>query len=755
MPSPSQQRSDRALEADRLLRSLFADVVESADDPRAGQGLALVAVGGYGRSELSPASDLDVVLLHDPSVPEERVREVAESIWYPLWDRGVALDHSVRDTVQMREAAVLDHRAATGMLDARTVAGDSGLVLALRSEVLSDWRRDARRRLGEVREAREARIARSGWLAHSAVPDLKESGGGLRDGVMMRALVATWLVDVPRAETEGLRSALLDVRDALHETSGRRLEKLDAEHMVDVAELLGRSPEEVEHETRSIGRRLAHLASMAWRRLDDVLETRTTVTRPSGGPVVEPLDDGVGRLDDEVVVMRDTDPHQDPEVALRAASAAARHALPLGTATAAHLALTLGDLSEPWPSSATRAMVDLLSAGPGLVPVWDELDHAGVVDHWLPEWADIRLRGSSSPVHRWTIDRHSVETCVKAAEVVREVDRPDLLAVAALLHDIGKGRDGDHSEVGDSMAVDIATRWGFSDADARTIGRLVRWHLLLPNIATRRDIEDPSTAANVAEIVETGSFLDLLAALTQADARATGPSAWSSWRRGLVRGLVAKVHEVLGGSAGNDAESYEGWPASVPMPEFGALGPDDLELSVENHRGGSLLTFVTRDRPGLMAAIAGGLAMLGLQIRSSRSATEGEAAVSLWEVTRADVDAAKVRERVRPVLSGEVDLAARFGPEPGQDDDPARVTVLHQRSETATLLEVRAHDRRGLVWTVCTAIASGGHSIRSAHLSTYGAEARDVFYVVDAAGGPLERDEAERMRAAVEDALTR
>ena len=750
----AQQRSDRALEADRLLRGLFTATVSPGDDPREGQGLALVAVGGYGRSELSPASDLDVVLLHDPSVPEDRVREVAEAIWYPLWDRGVALDHSVRDTVQMREAAVQDHRAATGMLDARTVAGDAGLVLALRSEVLTDWRRDARRRLAEVRESREARIERSGWLAHSAVPDLKESGGGLRDGVMLRALVATWLVDVPHGESEALRSALLDVRDALHEVSGRRLEKLDADHMIDVARFLGREPEEVELSTRNIGRRLAHLAALAWRRVDDVLESRpTTIT--TTGPAITSLSEGVGRLDDEVIVVRDADPRDDPEVALRAAAAAARAELPLGSSTASHLAETLGDLPEPWPASATRTMVDLLTSGAGLVPVWDELDYAGVVDRWLPEWADIRLRGSSSPVHRYTVDRHSIETCVKAVELVRGVDRPDLLAVGALLHDIGKGRPGDHSEVGDAMAVDIATRWGFDDADARTVGRLVRWHLLLPNIATRRDIEDPSTAANVAEIVETATFLDLLAALTQADARATGPSAWSSWRRGLVEGLVAKVHEVLaGGAADSSPESYEGWPSTVPMPDVGALGPDDLELEVENHRGGSLLTFVTRDRPGVMAGIAGGLALLGLEIRSARSATEGDAAVSLWEVTRPDVDVTKVRERVRPVLAGEVDLDARLALDPTHDDVPARVTVLPQRSETATLLEVRAHDRRGLVWTVSRAISGLDHSIRSAHLSTYGAEARDVFYVVDASGEPLGDGEAERMRAAVESALT-
>ena len=139
-------------------------------------------------------------------------------------------------------------------------------------------------------------------------------------------------------------------------------------------------------------------------------------------------------------------------------------------------------------------MVDLLTAGPGLVGVWDELDFAGVIDRLLPEWAPIRLRGSSSIIHQFTIDRHSLETCVNAAEIAREVSRPDLLAVAALLHDIGKGVPGDHSVEGEPMARPIAARWGFSAADADVIGQLVRWHLLLPDTATRRDIEDPGTA---------------------------------------------------------------------------------------------------------------------------------------------------------------------------------------------------------------------------------------------------------------------
>lgn len=750
MESLADQRRQRAAEADLLLQDVFSAALKATNDG-AWQGLALVAVGGYGRSELSPASDLDVVLLHDPAVSEERIREIAEATWYPLWERGIALDHSVRNTEQMRQAALEDFRAATGMLDARYVAGDSAIVLASRAEVLADWRREARTRLAELREASVKRVERFGWLAHSAVPDLKESGGGLRDGVVMRALVATWLVDVPHAESEGLRSALLDVRDALHMVAGRRLEKFDPEQIVDVAAFLGREPEVLEYETRNIGRRIAHIASQAWRRVDDALAGPRS-SRPSR-PVVERIAPGVGRLGDEVVILAGTDVAADPEVALRAAAAAARAGLEFESSSAAHLAANVTALPEPWPSSARRALVDLLTAGPGLASVWDELDYAGVVDHWLPEWADIRLRGSSSPVHRFTVDRHTIETCVNATALARTVARPDLLAVGALLHDIGKGPGtGDHSVVGEAMALGIATRWGFDSDDAATIAKLVRHHLTLPNVATRRDIEDPSTAANVAESLESEEFLDLLAALTASDAQATGPNAWSAWRRGLIDGLVEKTRQVLAGTGPAEA-GYEGWPASVPLPAAGELRMDEVRLAVENHQGGSLLTFVLRDRPGIMAAIAGCFALMGLEIQSARTLTVGDAAMSMWEVTRADVDASRVRERLVPILNGEVDLDGRLALNRADDAVPSRIRLLPRRSQTATLFEVRAQDRRGLVWTVCKEIAGYGHSIRSAHLSTYGSEVRDVFYVVDTDGQPLDDDAAMQLRTDIAQAV--
>ena len=236
------------------------------------EGFALVAVGGYGRAELAPRSDLDVVLVHDPTVDDDQVAAVAEAVWYPLWDDGLDLDHAVRDTGQMRRAAATDLRVAIGMLDLRHLAGDEELSYALRSAALGDWRRDAWRRLPELRAAGHDRAERFGELADAAVPDLKESVGGLRDGVILRALVASWLVDVPHAEAEACRAELLDIRDALHDVTGRRTNRLPPELLPDLAESLAVTPHGLARHVRALGRRVSHLTQLTWRRLDQVLD---------------------------------------------------------------------------------------------------------------------------------------------------------------------------------------------------------------------------------------------------------------------------------------------------------------------------------------------------------------------------------------------------------------------------------------------------------------------------------------------------
>ncbi|KHL15777.1 UNVERIFIED_CONTAM: hypothetical protein LK11_19235 [Mumia flava] len=743
----SARRRSRASATDRRLRDCFTKAVAETGHPGLGHGLALVAVGGYGRAELSPSSDVDVVLVHPGDADAVAVDEIAQRIWYPLWDDGVDLDHAVRTDAQMIETAEADVRAALGMLDARPVAGDSSVVVALRSQVLAGWRRDARRRLPELEAAWRDRVERVGWLAQSAVMDLKESGGGLRDGVVMRALVATWLVDVPHRELEALRAAMLDVRDVLHHVTGRRTDRLTPELVADVAAEMGFAPDQLDHHVRDLGRRTAHLASTTWRRVDDVLASRPR-RRSGSGPRLDEIAPGVAVVDDEVVLTGSADPATDALVSLRAASEAARRGLALSAPSAARLAHGAVP-GQPWPAEARRLLVEMLTAGRGLLGVWEELDLAGVVDLWLPEWAPIRLRGSTSPVHQWTIDRHSIETCVNATALMRTVARPDLLAVAALLHDIGKGVPGDHSEVGAPIAERVVRRWGFHADDAAAVGRLVRLHLVLPTVATRRDIEDPDTVVAVADRIGDTETLDLLAALTESDARATGPSAWTAWRAGLIRGLVAKVRAVL--AAQEDGreprvDDYAGWPAAEPRPD-GDLGGEPFVVATRPHHDGTLIRISAPDRRGLLADLAGAIALAGTDIRSARSSTDDGVATSIWEVPDPSLNERRLTTRVRQVLAGDLSLESRLGLTEAAPGIAPQV-LLHARSSTsATVIEVRAADRRGLVWTLCSTIAAAGHEIRSAHLSTFGPQARDVLYVVGEDGAPLDEAAAQALTA--------
>ena len=735
---------------DRLRRLFDSAAADAGVQPENGCGLALVAVGGYGRSELSPASDVDVVLLHDPAIAGAAVSKVAEAVWYPLWDDGVLLDHAVRSTAAMHEAAAVDVRTATGMLDARAVAGDISMCQSLRSSVLAAWRRDAHVRLAALRTACNDRIARAGWLAHAAIPDLKDSGGGLRDGVVMRALVSTWLIDVPRHETEPLRRSLLDVRDALHEATGRRTDRLSADLLPDVASLLGMEPTDLDLHVRELGWRTAHLAQLAWRRIDAVLHPHRRRRLSPTGPKIERLDTGVGLLDGEVVFTRDAKPRVDGNLALRAGAAAASGRYILSPRVAARCASDAAAPPTPWSPSTRDLMVELLASGPELVPVWEELDIAGVVDRWLPEWSSIRLRGSASPVHTYTIDRHSLQTAVNASGLVRRVRRPDLLVVAALLHDIGKGASGDHSVVGAPMAHDIARRWGFEQPDADRIAALVRRHLLLPTAATRRDIEDPATAERIAELVGDRETLELLAALTEADATATGPSAWTAWRAGLVRGLVDKTRAFLDpATVSPDPEEYDGWDLG---PERD-LGERSVLVRRLSHHTGALVAVTARDRAGLMADLAAGFALAGLPVRSVRTADGAHAVASLWEVAGDDVDLGRLEPLLRRVLDGQVEPTERLSYAPHPDRPTPTVALLSDQSPTSSVVEVRADNARALLWACCRAIASCDATIRSAHATTIGPQADNVFYVVDEDGSPLGDARVEQLAAALAAAL--
>jgi [protein-PII] uridylyltransferase len=530
-------RAARTRAADDLCRGAY----DAAQGP--GEGCALVAVGGYGRGELAPYSDLDVVLVHDDDVEPG---PAAGELWYPLWDGGHRVDHAVRSVTEMLGAATADLRVALGLLDLRHLAGDPNLSLRLRATLLAQWRREARDRLPRLGQLVASRHDRAGELAHASVPDLKESGGGLRDATVLKALVATWLVDVPHVDLERSRRALLDVRDVLQEQSARPMDRVAPDGWASLAGGLG-LPDALAAQVhvRRQGRRITHLSRLTWRRVDAVVD------RPAASPRVRRpdlvrLSPGVALSRGEVVLDARARPDRDPLLLLRAAAEAAERDAVLSPVTAARLTRESAPLPEPWPPEARGLLVRLLAAGRGLLGVWETLEETGALDRFLPEWEAIRLLPHASTVHRFTVDRHVVETCIEASSLIGTVQRPDVLMVAALLHDIGKGEAGDHSVVGEPVARRVATRIGLDAAAVEEVAALVRWHLLLAETATTRDPDDPATVDRVLARVRTPERLSSLLALTRADARATSPQAWSSWRAGLVEQLAHRVRAALG-----------------------------------------------------------------------------------------------------------------------------------------------------------------------------------------------------------------
>ncbi|MCU0279541.1 MAG: [protein-PII] uridylyltransferase [Candidatus Nanopelagicales bacterium] len=722
-------------------------------------GCTLVAVGGYGRGEMAPASDIDVLLLHPSAADPAQVAAVAEKIWYPIWDTGIRLDHSVRTPAQARRLAGQDLRVVLGLLDARTVAGDDRLTVETRSSVLGDWRAMAKQRLDELQASVEERTSLHGELAYLLEPDLKESYGGLRDLTVLRALAASWIISPPQNSLAAAKATLLDARDALHLVTGRATDRLTQQEQPQVASMLGYTDEdELLRAVCAAGRTIAFVSSMAWGRvrrqttrksLPRLRRVRRTTDRA-------PLADGVVVQDAEVVLAADARPDRDPVLVLRAAAAAAQVGLRLSTHTVDRLANECAPLPVPWPRQARESLVSLLGAGRPTLSVWEALDQADLVSRLIPGWEVVRSAPQRNPVHRFTVDRHLVETAVAASAHARKVPRPDLLLVGALLHDIGKGRPGDHTDVGVQLVADLGPHLGFDAADTQVLVQLVRHHLLLPDVATRKDVDDPAVIEAVAEAVGTSETLDLLRWLTVSDAAATGPAAWSAWKANLVDVLVRRTHAVLAG----DEVVIE--PALEDVGEHLWSGTD-VEVDIEPLGETELIvTVAARDSLGLLSRCAGALAINRLSVRDAASRTQGSRAVTRWTVqTQFGEPPASDRltSDLRRAIAGELDLARRLSERErayasADEDRPEPfIEVMADASSRTTVLEVRAHDRAGLLYWVTAALAAAGFNVDGAKVSTLGSEVVDVFFLTDEAGDPLSASRALAARTAVQQAL--
>ncbi len=722
-------------------------------------GCSLVAIGGYGRGEMAPASDIDVLLLHPSAVAAADVAAVADKIWYPIWDSGMRLDHSVRTPAQARRLAGQDLRVVLGLLDARTVAGDDRLTVETRSSVLGDWRAMAKQRLDELRAGVEERIELHGELAYLLEPDLKESYGGLRDLTVMRALAASWIISPPQSSLAAAKLTLLDARDALHMTTGRATDRLTQQEQPPVARLLGYTDEdELLRAVCGAGRTISFVSSVAWGRVRRQIKRksipRLRKIRRAGERT--PLAEGVVVQDSEVVLAAEARPDRDPVLVLRAAAASAQAGLRLAPHTVDRLAAESAPLPVPWPRQARENLVSLLGAGRATVPIWEALDQANIVSRLIPGWDQVRSAPQRNPVHRFTVDRHLVETAVAASKHTRKVSRPDLLLVGAMLHDIGKGRGGDHTDLGVEIVTDLAPHLGFDDADTEVLVDLVRYHLLLPDVATRKDIDDPAVIESVAKAVQTHETLDLLHWLTVSDAAATGPAAWSPWKGNLVDVLVRRTAAALSG----DEVVIEPLLDDVPDTLWTS---DEVQVLVDQTSDTEVtVTVAASDSVGLLSRCAGALAINRLSVRDAASRTRDNRAVIRWTVQTQFGEpprAESLTADLRRAIAGELDLARRLSERErayANPDDPRpapTVALIPDGSSRTTVLEVRAHDRAGLLYWVASALSNAGVNVDGAKVSTLGSEVVDVFFITDESGQRLSERRGQAALRAVEAVL--
>jgi len=781
------------------LAALVDDTLRSAAAALPDEPWAIVALGSYARGELCPGSDIDVMLLHGGG-RRATVADAAGTLWYPLWDAGFVLGQSVRTVKEALTVADDDLDALTALLDVRVVAGDAALVDELTAQVhrLAHKRRD--RVITALAGASGLRQVRPGPVAEMLEPNLKDGGGGLRDlhaldwagwGLASSpggtaALVAQGhLHERDRVRLATANDALLDARVALHRVNRGKSDQLLLQDQDAVAALVDAA--DADALVRGIGeaaRAVVWITTEVWARLTE--PDRPRVSFPTGAVV-------------------------DAASVLEMGARAAEMRQPFDRDALEQI----GTLRDPeWTPAARDAFVALLGAGRGAIPVFEALDHEGVLVALFPEWAQVRARPQRNAYHRFTVDRHSLEAVAEAAalldpddpagegfdgEVARRAPRAALL-LSALLHDIAKGKPGDHSVLGVGVARDFAARIGIDQEATDLIAWAVEHHLLLADTATRRDLSDEYTVANYARIVGDVAANDLLYALTIADSRATGPSAWSMGKAALVRELYGKADTLLAGGVlgsavaderraslvakvGADANTFldampPGYVTAFPVDQLAR----HRELLAASDRTGTLVewetladdrlrcTVVAPDRTGLLALVAGTLALAGFDIASATGYTHHDG-IALEVYTGVDRFGRLAGEPARAefltsleaALRGELalddalrDRSRRYrAKRPGFGDRDVQVVLDTEASAFATVVEVYAPDDVGLLARVASVFVDLGVDVSQAIVQTRGDRVVDVFYV-RSRDGSLESDRhgLDRLRATLLSRLT-
>ena len=755
----TRERRERSNESDSFLSQLF-NTAEKADGRKnLGKEIALAAVGGYGRGELSPGSDLDILFLHTGKVSADDLKAFVNDVLYPLWDKK-SVDHSVRTRSETRDAASSDLRVATGLLDIRLIAGNLDLVAGVQLDALDFWRKNAKENLANLHKSLQERHVRAGELAYLLEPDLKEARGGLRDIQALRAISLSAAIAVPLEKISWAEGTLNNVRESLHIASGRGKDRLLFQEQDKVAKLLNYpDADAMMSDVARAARTVDYLLNYTWHALEH--KGKDGLGRILKRPRITTVAKNVSASNREIVIDPFTSLNDDPVCGLRAAATAAQLGLPLSLDTCTELSENLksgqGKLPTPWPREARELLISLIGAGEAMVGIFESLDQEEIIFEWIPEWMSVRSLPQRNALHRHTVDRHMVETAVHAAKLTRKVQRPDLLLFAALFHDIGKGAQEDHSLRGLRLIEPIAQRIGFDAKEIEILKNLVLHHLLLSSTATRRDLDDPATIQSIVSLIPDVNTLELLHALSIADGEATGSAGWSDWKATLVNDLVQRVKRAMAGA--EFAQQPEVSEKQMAQAEKG-----ELRVILEEHSSGYAVEVIAPDKPGLLSIVAGVFNISRLDVKSARTKTLGNSAVMNWIVTpephAPEISAIKLHDLIAGALLDSKDVeekliarAAAYASVPSIPVPDPEVEIFTDAATDATVIEVRSHDRPGLLFRIGAAITQSKIDIRSAIVTTLGAEAIDTLYVTELTGGPLSPERATEVASHLKQAL--
>ena len=836
---------------DQLIRTLFDFVTEHVyplANPTEGEKMAVVAVGGYGRGEMAPFSDIDLLFLL-PYKQTPHTEQVVEYLLYLLWDLRLKVGHATRSVDECLRYAKNDLTIRTALLEARYVWGEQALFAQLKTRFDNEIVRVTAGQFVELKLAeRDARHRRVGDSRYQLEPNVKEGKGALRDlhTLFWLAKYIYRIDDVSKlvelkvlSEEESQRFAraqefLWTVRCHLHYLSGRAEERLTFPLQTEIGQRMGyrdhagsRGVERFMKHYFLVAKDVGDLTRIfcAILQVDQKKPRRLAWMRWGGGgrrgfaPFV--LDGG--RL---TIPAKDFF-KDDPIGLLQLFPVAQQHDLDIHPRAlrAATRSLRLINAELRDDPEANRLFLEILTSKKDPENALRRMNEAGVFGRFIPDFGRVVAQMQYDMYHVYTVDEHTLfaigilhkieqgalkDELPLATAIAPTIVSRRALYLATLLHDIAKGRGGDHSEIGEKIALKMGPRLGLTDEETETVAWLVRWHLLLSSAAFKLDIGDPQTIQNFVERVQSPERLKLLLVLTVADIRAVGPKVWNGWKAALLRELYHSAFDLISGGA--TAEARDSRVASAQaavrqlLPEFSDqdfaafvgrgypfywlsldaetharharlmrkadLGgaPLTVETRIDPQRAVTEITLYTADHAGLFSRIAGALAVSGTNIVDAKimTMTNGMALDTFWiqdrngePVDRPD-KLARISVAFENVLTGDLKPHREFARPPAFQSRtnvfivPPRVLIDNQASRSHTVIEVNGRDRPGLLHELTRELTRLSLQVSSAKISTYGEKVVDVFYVKNLFGHQVEHpDKLAEIRAALETVLAK